>query len=224
MACTTWEQCQQPGNPCGSECAAMSPAPTPTATSAPTRSPTQSIITDCRGEEMESDDYRLKTWLGDDFCDKTSNGDFDCRAFGYDCCDCIPWWQECDPSQYTVCQDGRRRRQTSVENHVQATRALATTTVKTTACADCSVGEYCPPGTSESARAWCPTGFYCPDPSTKIECPSNYVCNGNSAYPCIQGEWCPAGATKKVECPPGFYCREPQVSREGSFWVSIAYF
>ena len=162
------EQCTSPSNPCCSECSGLIPAPT----SAPTPSPSSSAtVTDYRGEEMEADDYRLTTWLGDDNCDKSQAGNFNCEKFGYDCCDCMPWWQECEPDDYLICSSeqgkmSRRKLQNDdVESVGPTPRAIGTTTMKTTACASCSLGEYCPPSTTERTKQWCPTGYYCPSSS-----------------------------------------------------------
>jgi ABC-type multidrug transport system ATPase subunit len=200
--------------------------------------PPSDTITDCNGKLIDEDFYG---WLGDEYCDKNNQLDYNCAKFSYDCCDCRRANSECQAAkgsneycQMAAAGDRLRRLSASIpkeetsafekvlENvfEVDSRRRQLASTKKTTACHSCKKGTYCPVGTQEEEVVNCPQGFYCSTPSNKQECPENSYCTSTKAVPCLEGMYCPPLAKKGTECPPKYYCSEPQYKEpcpEGHF-------
>ena len=217
---------------------------TPSKPDTPSPTPRPVDSKDCSGYLIPADDpaYRLD-WLADGGCDSNSYGgsgaNFNCKAWGYDCCDCR---SSCDPSDYDVC-DGRGRRamkaaevdasksahQVKIDRILEnmrlkimdevgivslpsfegGGRQLVTTNVWSTMCVACQKGMWCPEGAVSMQP--CPPGHYCPTPSKKIECPIDAVCYGYKMKECKMGMFCPVNATQAEECPGGSYCTVPHL-------------
>ncbi|GMH60873.1 hypothetical protein TrST_g8745 [Triparma strigata] len=206
--CLTLAECQARTD-CGDECLALTLAPTP----APTGSPTEdnTVVIDCSGMAMDPDDYRLTTWLGDDYCDKVWMVNFNCEKFDYDCGDCKKGWQPV--SEFCMRDDDEEGGEDDDRRRMMDARLLNQKELKTTACFTCNDGQYCPEGTSSSSSKKCPRDSYCPNPSTKTACEPNYLCPTKyptSTFKCETGMYCPALASEAETCRPGFYCPEPQ--------------
>lgn len=82
---------------------------------------------------------------------------------------------------------------------------------------DCSVGHFCPTGTSEEIA--CPAGTYrnttgAASESDCIQCPIYYYCESATVNPepCTNGYECPAGSSLPSKCEAGQFCEVTSTS------------
>jgi hypothetical protein len=76
----------------------------------------------------------------------------------------------------------------------------------------CTVGYYCPAGTTGEAAVPCPIGKMRTTPGAGAEtdcatCTAGYYCGQGTAIPkvCPQGSYCPAGSSTPTQCPIGTF-------------------
>ncbi|PHJ25028.1 gcc2 and gcc3 domain-containing protein [Cystoisospora suis] len=103
--------------------------------------------------------------------------------------------EECGAGHY--CPAGS----TAPQKCPEGTFTAATTLVSADQCTLCSAGHYCPTAGASKPAGQCAAGYYCKEGS-RSAMPDEKT--GNFG-PCVEGQYCVAGATEPALCPTGTY-------------------
>ena len=202
--CTTSSQCladvsaPPSSKSCGPECEsilASSPTPSPT--------PAPRDFIDCSGFQIPAHDSQNRiAWLADGQCDAQSMfglaANFNCLAWGYDCCDCRS--KSCDPGKYDVCHARRRGQE---EEGMSPPFSSAEEKLK---------------GITDRLKVdllWNVSSVLGGDatvpPASYDRLLSTTQLYSTSCFICSPGSFCPQGITETSDriCPPNNYCPNP---------------